>query len=141
MSPQETIEHLLVAELELSAHNTRVVHTEDGIDVLHALRPDVGELLDLGRGVLDLVVGHLQAELLHSRLDRVPARQPVAASGAGSADPRNYAPTSTFSNDIHQQRRDDLGTTEAEKENAPNGDVARETKIFRLEDLIGRGVV
>lgn len=40
---------------------------------------------------------------------------------------------------IRQCRRD--GTIEAEKGSAPNGDIARETEILRLEDLIGRGVV
>ena len=78
MSLEETVEHLLVAERKLSAHDTRVVHTEDGVDVLHTLRPDVGELFDLRCRVLDLLVGHLQAELLHPRLNRVPACEPVA---------------------------------------------------------------
>ena len=81
---QEAVEHLAVAELELAAHDARVVHAQDGVDVLHALRADVGELLDLRRRVLDLVVRHLQPELLDPRLDRVPAGQPVAACASVS---------------------------------------------------------
>jgi hypothetical protein len=34
--------------------DTGVVNTEDHVDVLHRLGSDVGELLDLGGGVLDL---------------------------------------------------------------------------------------
>lgn len=43
--------------------------SENGVDIVHGLCPDVGELLDLLRNILDLVVGEDELELLHSRLD------------------------------------------------------------------------
>jgi hypothetical protein len=32
-----------------------VVYTQQGVDIVHGLCADVGELLDLGSGVLDLL--------------------------------------------------------------------------------------
>lgn len=39
---QELVEDVMLANVELSADNASVVDTEDGVDVLHALCPDVG---------------------------------------------------------------------------------------------------
>ena len=122
MPLQETVEHLPVADRELAAHDARVVHAQDGVDVLHALCADIGKILDLRRRVLDLVVRHLQAELLHPRLDRVPAGQPVATRARARVS-------------------NGMCGEEAETGDAPDRDVARETEILGLEDLIGRGVV
>lgn len=52
-----------------------MVDTQDGIDILHTLRLDVCQLLDLGRGILDLFIRHVEVELFHSRLDGVPSGQ------------------------------------------------------------------
>ena len=51
---QETIECFLLANSELAGLDTRVVDTEERVDVVHGLRAHVGELLDLGGRVLDL---------------------------------------------------------------------------------------
>ena len=51
---QETIERLMLSNGELAGLDARVVDTEQRVDVVHGLRTDVRELLDLGGGVLDL---------------------------------------------------------------------------------------
>jgi hypothetical protein len=63
---------------KLAGLDAGVIDTEQGVDVIHGLRADVGELLDLGGDVLDLVVGEREAELLNTALDRVPAGETVA---------------------------------------------------------------
>jgi hypothetical protein len=55
-----------------------MIYAQQRVDVVHRLGAHVGELLDLGRGILDLLVGELEAELLDARLDGVPAGQAVA---------------------------------------------------------------
>lgn len=50
-----------------------MIYPQNCIDVVKALRPDVCELLDLRGDVLDLVIGEREHELLHTRLDGVPA--------------------------------------------------------------------
>lgn len=77
-----------------------MIDTENGINVLHALSANVCELLDLGGSILDLLVGHVELELLNTRLDGVPACETVS-----------------------------------------DGDVASQTKVFRLEDFVGGWVV
>jgi hypothetical protein len=51
---EQSVEHGRLADLEVTRVDTGVVNTEDHVDVLHGLGSDVGELLDLGGGVLDL---------------------------------------------------------------------------------------
>ena len=77
-----------------------MIDTEEGVDVVHRLGADIRELLDLGGDILDLVISELEAELLDTALDGVPASETVT-----------------------------------------DRDVSGETKVFWLEDLIGRGVV
>jgi hypothetical protein len=55
-----------------------VVDTQERVDVVHRLRADVRELLDLRGRVLDLLVGEDEPELLDARLDRVPAGEAVS---------------------------------------------------------------
>ena len=54
MLAQQTVKGFPVADLQLSGGDTGVVDTEQRIDVVHGLRADVRELLDLGSCVLDL---------------------------------------------------------------------------------------
>jgi hypothetical protein len=54
MGLQQFVENVLLSHVELATHNATVVDTENGIDILHALRADVSKLLDLGGSVLDL---------------------------------------------------------------------------------------
>ena len=75
---QQAVESLLLANGQLAGLNAGVVDTEQRIDVVHRLRADIRELLDLRGDVLDLVVGEREAELLDTALDGVPAREPVA---------------------------------------------------------------
>ena len=51
---EETIKSFLLSNGKLSRLDTRVVYTEEGIDVVHGLCTDVCELLDLGSNILDL---------------------------------------------------------------------------------------
>lgn len=53
----------------------RMVYTQQRVDVVHGLGADVGELLDLGRSILDLLVGEFEPELLDARLDGIPTGQ------------------------------------------------------------------
>lgn len=78
MGIQQLVELLAVSDLEHTGRDSLVVHAEDDVDVLHRLRLDVSELLNLVGRVLDLLVRHLELELLDSRLDRVPSRQSVS---------------------------------------------------------------
>ena len=50
-----------------------VVGTDDAVGVVNGKRTHVGHGLDLEGHSLDLLVGHVEAELLSTRLDRVPA--------------------------------------------------------------------
>jgi hypothetical protein len=50
-----------------------VVGTDDAVGVVDGERADIGHCLDLESHSLDLLIGHLQAELLSTRLDGVPA--------------------------------------------------------------------
>ena len=52
-----------------------MVYTQKRVDVVHGLCAHVGELLDLGCGILDLLVGKFEPKLLDARLDGVPTRQ------------------------------------------------------------------
>ena len=51
---EQPVEGLLLADRELARLDARVVHTQERVDVVHRLRADVRELLDLGGDVLDL---------------------------------------------------------------------------------------
>ena len=75
---QQAVERLALARGELAGLDARVVDTQERVDVVHRLRADVRELLDLGGDVLDLLVGELEAELLDTALDGVPAGEAVA---------------------------------------------------------------
>jgi hypothetical protein len=115
--PEETVESLLLTASKLAALNARMVDTKEGIDVVHGLRSDVGELLDLSGDVLDLVIVEGKAKLFDTRLDGVPTRQTVTVNGGlkgGDFERGKYA---------------------------PNRDVAGKTEVLRLEDLVRAGVV
>lgn len=84
MPLEELVEHLGLSDSHLSRNDAAVVDTENGIDVFHALRTDVCELLDLGGSVLDLLVGHVELELLDTRLDGVPACETVSDGDVAS---------------------------------------------------------
>ena len=71
---EQPVERLLLAHGELARLDAGVVHAQERVDVVHRLRAHVRELLDLGRRVLDLLICELEAELLDTRLDGVPAR-------------------------------------------------------------------
>ena len=75
---EQSVEGLPLSDLEGARLDTRMVHAQERIDVVHGLCAHVGELLDLGRGVLDLLVGEFEPELLDARLDGVPAGQAVS---------------------------------------------------------------
>jgi len=77
VSLQQLIELLALSNLELSSRSMLVVNTKNDIHVLHRLSLDVRERLDLGRRVLDLLIRHLELELLDSRLDSVPSGETV----------------------------------------------------------------
>ena len=51
---EQPVESFLLADSKLSRLNSRVVDTEEGVNVVHGLRTDVRELLDLSCGILDL---------------------------------------------------------------------------------------
>ena len=51
---EQPIKGFLLTDSELPRLNPRVVNTEERINIVHGLGTDVGELLDLGGGVLDL---------------------------------------------------------------------------------------
>jgi hypothetical protein len=51
---EETIQSFLLAYSEFTRLDTRVVDTEERVDVVHRLCPHIGKLLDLGSGILDL---------------------------------------------------------------------------------------
>ena len=53
---EELVEDSRLSDLELSRLDGGVVDTQDHVDVLHRLCSDIGELLDLGGGILDLIV-------------------------------------------------------------------------------------
>lgn len=73
---------------------------DDGVGIVDGDWPDISQRLDLGRHLLDLIIGHLQTELANSRLDGVPA-----------------------------------------SETRGKVDVAGQTEISRVENLVGAGVV
>jgi len=55
-----------------------MVYTQQRVDVVHGLRAHVRELLDFGRGILDLLVGKFEPKLLDARLDGVPTGQSMS---------------------------------------------------------------
>lgn len=67
---REVQEGLVLARLKVA-----VVGTDDAVGIIDGDGPDVGQSLDLGRARLVMLVGHLDLELLSTRLDGVPARQ------------------------------------------------------------------
>jgi hypothetical protein len=54
MQHQQAVKGFLLADSEFSGLDARMVDAQKGVDVVHGLRPHVGELFDFGRGVLDL---------------------------------------------------------------------------------------
>ena len=54
MPLEETLKRMAVTHFEFTTDNSRVIYSEDSVDVFHTLRSDVGQLLDLGCSVLDL---------------------------------------------------------------------------------------
>lgn len=76
----QLVEHFRLSDLELAVDDGSVVNTQNRINVLHRLCANIGELLDLGSRILDLVIGKLEVELLDSALDSVPTGKTVAES-------------------------------------------------------------
>jgi len=66
---QKLLQDLLVTDLQLTTVDSGMVDSQNSVDIVHALSPRVGQLLDLGGSVLDLLVGHVQLELISSGLD------------------------------------------------------------------------
>ena len=60
---EEAVKCLLLADRELSGLNARVVHTQQRVDVIHRLRADVRELLDLRGCILDLCEVYVNQQL------------------------------------------------------------------------------
>lgn len=75
---EQAIEGFLLPYLEGTRLDARMVYTQQRVDVIHGLSAHIGKLLDLSRGVLDLVITELQSELLDARLDCVPAGQTMS---------------------------------------------------------------
>lgn len=61
---EQSVQGFLLSDLESAGLDARMVYTQQRVNVVHGLRAHVGELLDLGRGVLDLVVGEFEPKLL-----------------------------------------------------------------------------
>ena len=76
---EKLIENVRLANVELATDNAAVVYTQHSINVFHALRAYVSELLDFGRRVLDLIVREIEFELLNTALNSVPTRKTVAS--------------------------------------------------------------
>lgn len=60
---------------QLSRLQGQVEAADDGVGIIDSNRPYISQCLDLGGTVLDLLVGHSEAQLLHTSLDSVPACQ------------------------------------------------------------------
>lgn len=135
VSGQQLVELLALSNLELSSGSVLVVHSKDHIHVLHRLGLDVGEGLDLVGRVLDLVVRHLELELLDSGLDGVPSGETVTTGEQGEGEEGIG---------VSRGREGDGGRGEERKErrrDAPNRDVSSHTEILRVENLVGGRVV
>lgn len=78
MLSEQAIEGFLLPDLEGTRLDARMVYTQQRVDVIHGLSAHIGKLLDLSRGVLDLVITELQSELLDARLDCIPAGQAMS---------------------------------------------------------------
>jgi hypothetical protein len=50
--------------------------TQKNIHIINVQWPDIGQLFDLGRAFLALSISQVQAQLLNSALDGIPAGQP-----------------------------------------------------------------
>ena len=77
----------MLADLELAGLDAGVVDAKQGVDVVHRLGANVRKLLDLGGGVLDLIVVQLESELFDARLDGVPAGQAMAGEYMSNGAP------------------------------------------------------
>ena len=75
MFAEQSVQGFLLSDLESARLYARMVYTQQRVDVVHGLGADVGELLDLGRSILDLLVGEFEPELLDARLDGIPTGQ------------------------------------------------------------------
>jgi hypothetical protein len=51
---EETVKRLLLSDGEFAGLDARVIHPEEGVNVVHGLCADIRELLDFGGGILDL---------------------------------------------------------------------------------------
>lgn len=104
MLPQQSIKGLLLTHSKFARLDTGVVHAQKGVHVVHRLRTDICEFLDLGSSILnlsindvskskkfifgdnrstDLFVCQRQPELLDSGLDGVPTCQTVSLDDDG----------------------------------------------------------
>ena len=75
---EQAVEGFLLSNFEGTRLDARMVYTQQRVDVIHGLSTHIGKLLDLSRGVLDLVITELQPELLDARLDCVPTGQAMS---------------------------------------------------------------
>ena len=75
---EQAVEGFLLSNFEGTRLDARMVYTQQRVDVIHGLSTHIGKLLDLSRGILDLVIIELQSELLDARLDCVPAGQAMS---------------------------------------------------------------
>lgn len=57
---EKAIQSFLLADGEFARLDTRVIDTEERIDVVHGLCPHICELLDLGSSILDLWRGKIK---------------------------------------------------------------------------------
>ena len=80
MSPQETVKSLLLSNSKLARLDAGMVDPQERIDIIHGLCADVGKFLDLGCGILDLIVSELETKLLNSGLDSIPAGQTMSGT-------------------------------------------------------------
>ena len=122
MLVEQLVEDGRLADLERTRLDGGVVDTKDHVDILHRLRSDIGKLLDLGSGVLNLFVAHVQVELLDSALDRVPSSQSVTVISATLG--------TTTSPAIAAEKS-------SKNSHSPDRNISGHTKVGGVEDLIG----
>jgi hypothetical protein len=103
-----------------------MVDSQNSVDIVHALGPRVGQLLDLGGSVLDLLVGHVQLELISSGLDGAAKVKGGTANDQSQKQPRTRSVPPAHSLPTGQSVSD--------------RDVSAHTKVLGLQDLVRRRV-
>ena len=72
---KQSIKGFLLSNLENAGLDAQMVYSQQRVNVVHGLRAHIGELLDLGGGILDLLVCKFEPKLLDARLDGIPTGQ------------------------------------------------------------------